>query len=323
MPPKPVVVVGSANIDMVVKTPRFPRPGETITGDSFYTSFGGKGANQAVTVARLGLPVSFVGCVGDDSFGREMIANMRSAGIDTSHVKVAGGHSSGTAVIIVDSQGQNQIVVAPGANLELRPEHVDDAEQAIANARVLVTQLEIPAETVARAIHLAAKHHVPIILNPAPAPRSGFDDSLLQEADFVVPNETEAEALTGVRQDSDNFAEAAIGVLKTKGARIVVITLGEKGSVVADSAQVFHIPAFAIRVEDTTAAGDAFVGALAAGRGFFPDLRSLTRFASAVAALVVTKKGAQTSLPSRAEVDDFLVEREPQLLESFRAMTCA
>ncbi|MBI5116658.1 ribokinase [Candidatus Poribacteria bacterium] len=317
---KPVVVVGAANVDMVIKTSRFPRPGETVTGESFYTSFGGKGANQAVTAARLGAPVCFVGCVGDDSFGREMIANMSGEEIDTSHVRVVNGCPSGTAMIIVDSGGQNQIVVAPGANHKVEPSDIDAAEEVIARASVLVTQFEMPPETLSRAMSLAVRHKVPVILNPAPAMTGGPADSMLKQVDILVPNETEAEALTGVKHDAADFEESAIHILAAKGARTVIITLGEKGSVIADSGNVMRIPAFPVRVEDTTAAGDAYVGALAAGRGFFANLKSLARFASAVAALVVTKKGAQTSIPSREEVDEFLVDRAPDLVAGFREM---
>ncbi len=321
MEEKPVVVVGSMNMDLVAKAPRFPRAGETVVGESFYTAFGGKGANQAVAIARLGVPVSFVGCVGDDAHGREIISGAQNEGIETAHIRVCAGRSTGTALIIVDSGGQNRIVVVAGANNELKPEDVQQAEEAIARAALVVTQFEIPMETVRETVGLAARHGVPVILNPAPALSESIEPALLKQVDVLVPNETEAEALTGVKQDAADFAAAAIQELRKRGARAVIITLGEKGSMLADSEKMCRIPAFRVNVEDTTAAGDAFVGALAAGYRSFSDLKELTRFASAVAALTVTKKGAQPSLPSTREVEEFLVEHEPALLERFRAMT--
>jgi ribokinase len=321
MKEKPVVVVGSMNVDLVAKAPRFPRAGETVVGESFYTAFGGKGANQAVAIARLGMPVSFVGCVGDDAYGREIISGARDEGIETAHIRVCEKCSTGTALIIVDSGGQNRIVVVPGANNELSPEDVQRAEETIALAALVVTQFEIPLETVRETIRLAARHGVPVILNPAPALSESIEPALLKQVDLLVPNETEAEALTGVKQDAADFAATAIRELRKRGAGTVIITLGEKGSMLADAEEMRPIPAFEVRVEDTTAAGDAFVGALAAGYRSFSDLHDLTRFASAVAALTVTKKGAQPSLPSAQEVDEFLVEHDPELLEKFRAMT--
>jgi len=322
---KPVVVVGSMNMDMVSKTRRFPRAGETITGASFYTSFGGKGANQAVTVARLGLPVVFIGCVGDDGFGRDILAHMREEGIDTSHIRTVSGCSTGTAMIIVDAKGQNRIVVAPGANHEVSAEQVGEAEGEIFNATAVVAQFEIPFESVLAAARLAANHRVPFILNPAPAlPRAQhaaplLDTSLLK-IEILVPNEIEAEALTGVKQNSPDFPAAAIRNLKKQGAKTVIITLGEKGCMLGADRKAQRIPPYKVHVEDTTAAGDAFVGALAAGYRFYPDTRALARFASAIAALAVTKKGAQSSLPTADEAEQFLVEREPELLGGFRAM---
>ena len=320
MTEKSAVVVGSMNMDLVAKTRRFPRPGETIVGESFYTSFGGKGANQAVTIARLGLSVSFVGCVGDDAFGREMVAHARNEGVETTHIRIAKGCPSGTALIVVNAEGENQIIVIRGANNKLSPKDVDRAEEIIAHAAVVVAQFEIPSETVQHAVGLAHKHGVPVILNPAPALPHTIDSSLLREADMLVPNEVEAEALSGVSAKNPDFAAETIRNLREKGVRTAIITLGEKGCVAADSRNEWRIPAFKIHVEDTTAAGDAFVGALAAGYHFFPDLQALARFASTVAALTVTKKGAQSSLPNRQEVEQFMMAHAPELLEKFRAM---
>lgn len=318
-----VVVVGSANMDMVSKARRFPRAGETITDASFYTSFGGKGANQAVTIARLGLPVVFIGCVGDDGFGRDILAHMQDEGIDTRHIRMVTECSTGTAVIIVDSRGQNRIVVAPGANHKMLPDQVRKAEGAIADANAVVAQFEIPFESVRVAAQLASKHRIPFILNPAPALSKGsdaVDSSLLKMVEVLVPNEIEAEALTRIKQKSSDFPAAAVRKLKKQGAKTVIITLGGKGCVLGAFGKPRRIPAYKVSVEDTTAAGDAFVGALAAGYRSYPDTRALTQFASAVAGLAVMKKGAQSSLPTADEVGQFLASQAPELLPGFEAL---
>jgi ribokinase len=317
---KPVVVIGAMNVDLVAKAERFPRPGETINGETFYRGFGGKGANQAVTVARMGVPVSLVGRVGDDAFGAEMIAHHHDQGVDTAHVKVVDDCPSGTAMIFVDAQAQNEIVVIQGANDRLMPEDVAGAEQAIAGAALVVVVFDLLLDTVREAIRIAAKHGVPTIVNPAPALAPGTDVSFLKGVDVLVPNETEAEALTGVSCDAPDFAEKASEGLLKIGAKTSLLTLGENGSMLADAEGTHHIPAYEVAPEDTTAAGDAFIGGLAAGYRFFSDKRELIRFASAVAALAVTKKGAMASLPSRQEVDEFLADRDPELRGQFRAM---
>lgn len=321
MSEKSAVIVGSMNMDLVAKTRRFPRPGETIVGESFYTSFGGKGANQAVTIARLGLPVNFVGCVGDDAFGREMVAHAGNEGVDTTDIRIANGCPSGTALIVVNAEGQNQIIITHGANNQLSPKDVDKAEEIIVRAAVVVAQFEIPFETVQHAIDLAHTHGVPVILNPAPALPHSVDASLLRKVSMLVPNEVEAEAFSGVNADNPDFASETIRNLREKGVQTAIITLGEKGCIVADSKNEWRIPAFKVYVEDTTAAGDAFVGALAAGYHFFAELPALAKFASTVAALTVTRKGAQSSLPNRHEVEHFIRAHAPELLEEFRAMT--
>ncbi len=315
-----VVVLGGMNIDLVSTAPRFPRPGETVVGDSFYKGFGGKGANQAVQTARLGVPVSFIGCVGDDEFGKEMIACMKGHGIDTRRMRMVKDCPSGTAMIFVDSSAQNEIVVVSGANDELSPSDVSAAENTIAGAALVVTLFDIPLESVHEAVRLARKHGVPVLVNPAPVLAQEVDSSLLAQVGILVPNETEAEALTGVSYTTPDFAETAIGKLREKGGSQIIITLGEKGSMLADTEKIAHIPAYEVKPLDTTAAGDAFIGGLAAGYQVFSDLQALVRFASAVAALAVTKKGAQASLPDRREVEEFLASRDPALLADFRSM---
>jgi len=315
---KPVVAVGGMNVDLVSKTHRFPRAGETVIGESFYKGFGGKAANQAVQVARLNVPVHFIGSVGDDAFGKEMIACMRDQGIGTAHMKVAKGFPSGTAMIFVDSEAQNEIVVVSGANDELGPRDIQEAEDIIAGAAVVVVPFDIPFATVRETVRIAIKHDVPVIVNPAPVLLHEVEPSFLKQVAVLVPNETEAEALTGVKTDAPGFAETAACSLGESGARTVIVTLGEKGSLLSDSDAMTHVAAFEVQAEDTTAAGDAFVGALAAGYQFFSELPALARFASATAALAVTRQGAQSSLPQRWEVEDFLEEKDPALLEQVR-----
>ncbi len=314
---KPVVVIGAMNVDLVAKAERFPRPGETINGETFYRGFGGKGANQAVTVARMGVPVGLIGRVGDDAFGGEMIAHLCEQGVDTTHMKAVSDCPSGTAMIFVNADAQNEIVVVQGANDRLMPADVAEAEDAIASAGLVVIVFDLILETVRAAVRLAAKHRVPTIVNPAPALPEGSDVSFLEGVDILVPNETEAEALTGVATDEPDFAERAAKRLREIGARTSILTLGENGSILAYKDGVRHIPAFEVKPEDTTAAGDAFIGGLAAGYQFISDMPALIRFASAVGALAVTKKGAMSSLPARGEVEGFLRENDPELLETF------
>jgi ribokinase len=320
MKSKHVVVLGGMNIDLVATTARFPRPGETVVGNNFYKGFGGKGANQAVQAARLGVPVSYIGCVGDDDFGKEMVSCMKGHGIDTQHMQTVKGCASGTAIIFVDADAQNEIVVISGANDELRPESIRKAEDTIASAALLVTPFDIPLESVHEAVALAAVHGVPSMVNPAPVLSEKIDPSLLSQVGILVPNETEAESLTGVSHKKSDFAEAAIGRLKEAGAQQIIITLGENGSMLADAERTERIPAFEVGPVDTTAAGDAFIGGLAAGYQFFPHLPELIRFASAAAAIAVTKEGAQASLPDRKEVEAFLLDHDPSLLGNFHSM---
>lgn len=313
-----VVVIGGMNMDLVCKAKVAPRPGETVVGEKFYKGLGGKGANQAIMAARLGVRVSFIGRVGDDEFGQEMLDAMKTNGVNTEHMKVVEGCSSGIALIIVDAAAQNQIVVIPGANDTLQPEDITAAEELIARASLLVTQFEAPLETVEAAIGMAAEHGVPIILNPAPVIARKLDPSLLKKAHILVPNETEAEALTGVRYDAPDFRAAVMEAFRKMGIEKTIVTLGESGSLIAEGDEVKQIPAYKATPVDTTAAGDAFVGTLAAGFHFFTDLETLVKFASASGALAVTKKGSQESLPTREELEEFLARNDPELLERFR-----
>jgi len=301
MPAKPrVVVVGSSNTDMVAAAPRLPRPGESVAADRFYTAAGGKGANQAVAAARAGARVTLVARVGDDDFGRRAIAGFRKEGIDCRWITRDPEAPSGVALIVVDREGENLIAVALGANMRLSPQQVEQAAPAIERAGALVVQLEVPLAAVRRAVEIAHRASVPVILNPAPAPRKPLPRALLGKVAYLVLNETELEAIGGPDR------QAAAARLLGAGVGCVVLTLGKRGALVFDgSARPRRVPAFRVRSVDAVGAGDAFVGTLATfvaeGRG----LEEALTLASAAAALSVTRRGAQPSLPQRAEILDF------------------
>ncbi|MBI4552474.1 MAG: ribokinase [Candidatus Latescibacteria bacterium] len=299
-----IVVVGSANTDMVITAPRIPSPGETILGTSFVMAPGGKGANQAVAAARLGAAVTFVARVGTDLFGSEAIAGYQRDGIDTAFIVRDPDAPSGIAMIVVDAHGENAIVVASGANMRLTPADVDRAEHAIAEADLLILQLEVPDETVRHAVELATAHRIPVILNPAPA--HPLDDALLQQVEYLTPNETEARILTGIDVVDDASADRAARTLLGRGVRTVVLTLGARGAWLATDGGGRLIPTARVQAVDTTAAGDAFNGGLAVALAVRHTLDEAVRFANHVGALAVTKLGAQPSMPTRDEVDAFM-----------------
>lgn len=305
MTPPRICVVGSINMDLVVQTPRIPVPGETIIGGPFATHPGGKGANQAVAAGRAGASVVMIGCVGDDEFGRELRAGLDEEGLDTTHVHVAPGVASGIALIAVDAQGQNTIIVAPGANGALSRDDVRDADPAITAADVLLLQLEVPLPVVEQAARLAHHAGVTVMLNPAPA--QPLPPDLLALCDYLTPNETEAEALTGILPTDWDTAAQAARRLVDMGASSVIVTLGSRGALLLHEGMVQRQPAFTVNVIDTTAAGDAFVGAFATaiGRGL-PAPAALQR-AAAAGALATTVPGARPSLP-RATAIDALIE---------------
>lgn len=310
-----ILVVGSLNMDLVVQMPAIPRPGETLLGGKFATFPGGKGANQAVAAARLGAQVSMVGRVGGDAFGEQMLQIIRKEGIETRFVGVDAQSATGVALITVDAQGQNSISVASGANFTLTELEVRQAWEQIPEVDLLVMPLETPMETIRTAAQIAKQRHTRVILNPAPA--QDLDESLLRLIDVIVPNESETERLTGKAiRDQEDARQAGAELLK-RGVANAVLTLGESGALLVEGSAgdpVFElIPAFQVRVVDTTAAGDAFVGALATALGEGLSLASAAHFASAVAALSVTRPGAQPSLPYRAEVDQFLQEKRRSL----------
>ncbi|MBM4093577.1 MAG: ribokinase [Planctomycetes bacterium] len=302
-----IVVVGSSNTDMILQMDRIPRPGETILGGRFSMAAGGKGANQAVGAARAGGNVLFLARVGNDLFGHQALDGFRRDGIDVRHVIQDEEEPSGVALIFVAAGGENSIGVASGANRRLSPTDVQRASGAIAEADALVMQLETPLETVQKAAEIAAAEHVRVILNPAPAqPLSG---PLLRLVTILTPNESEAELLTGVAVTDESSAKTAADALRRQGVGTVIITLGSRGAFVSSEEFTGSVPAFDVQAVDTTAAGDVFNGALAVALAERQPLRSAVRFASAAAALSVTKLGAQPSAPSRADIESFLKGR--------------
>lgn len=298
---KRIVVVGSSNTDMVIKTTQLPRPGETVLGGRFYMAQGGKGANQAVAVARLGGDTAFLCKVGNDSFGEASLAGYAAEGIDTSYVVRTDEAPSGVALITVDGAAENCIVVAPGANAQLSPEDVAAAESLIAGAEMVLMQMEIPIATIERVVAIAARHGVKVVLNPAPA--APIPDGILGRLHLVTPNRTEAESLTGVRIAGVEDAERAAAVLTAKGVANVVITLGADGALVCDGDGCRLVPARRVEAVDTTAAGDTFNGALCVALVEGMELTDAVRFATRASAIAVTRMGAQTSVPTRAEVE--------------------
>jgi ribokinase len=296
-----IVVLGSSNTDMVVRLPRLPGPGETILGGVFSMVPGGKGANQAIAAARAGGRVTFIGRVGGDSFGREAAAALLAEQIELAYLTRDTGRPSGVALICVDARGENAIAVAPGANGEVSVRDVECARDAIAEADILVAQFEVPLPSVRAAAELAASAGTPFILNPAPA--LPVDDELLRTVSVLTPNEHEAELLTGLHITDHGGVVRAAEVLQARGASNVIITLGERGAYVLDNEEGAWIPAFNVRSVDSTGAGDVFNGALAVALGEGRSLFEAARFAGAAAAIAVTRHGAQSSVPSRSEID--------------------
>ena len=299
---KKVVVVGSSNVDMIAKVHHLPKPGETVGGGEFMQTFGGKGANQAVAAARLGASVAFVTSLGKDVFAGEFLEHFRNEKICVDYVQTS-AKPTGTALILVGENAENCIAVAPGANGELLPSAVGLFSQALEGADIVVMQAEIPYETIREVARLAHDKGIQVMLNPAPA--CAIDAALMETVDILVVNEIEAEMISGVRVTPEN-PEAAAARLKEMGAGSVVITLGDKGSYCLNCKSDWYVPAFRVQAVDTTAAGDTFCGALAVVCAARPLDREAIEFASAAAALAVTRMGAQPSIPTGAEVETFL-----------------
>jgi ribokinase len=306
--PKPIVVVGSINLDLVVAADQLPAPGATVFGNTFNTFFGGKGANQAVAVAKLGYPVIMIGNVGSDSFGAQLIEGLKSSGVDVTRVERVAG-ASGVAVITIDEHGENAIVVVPGANATLSSSQLDKYRAVLRGAGAILTQLEIPFETTRYLAELAGKFDIPLILDPAPV--QALPESLLKNLTWITPNETEARLLLSADGQPKSDEQTAQTLLDA-GVRNVILKLGARGALVAErNSTMACVPGFKVAAVDTTAAGDAFNGAFAVAilRGMKP--LEAARFANAVAAISVTRHGAQPSMPSSEEVEQFLKNQFP------------
>lgn len=299
-----ILVVGSFMMDLVVRTPRVPENGETIIGTSFNRFPGGEGANQAVAAARLGGAVTMAGKVGSDDFGDEFLSVLASEGINTAYILRDSQAATGVGFITLDHAGNNRIVVVPGANLRYSVQDLAQIESLIKDSDILIMQLEMDMSVIEHAVELAGRYQVPVILNPAPA--RALNDELLRGVTYLTPNETEAEILTGVKVTSIDRAKEAAEALLEKGVKTVVLTLAEKGALVASNAGATHVSGFSVQPVDTVAAGDAFNGAFAVAISKGKSLVEACRFANAVGAIAVTRPGAIPSLPSAAEVERFL-----------------
>jgi ribokinase len=299
-----ILVVGSANVDYTVALARLPAPGETVTDGTLLVNHGGKGANQAVAARRLGAEVRLIASVGDDAAGRGMRDALAREGIDIAAVTSTGEALTGTALIVVDAQGQNQIAVAPGANRRLDVETVRRHAEALAWAEVVVCQLETPLPTVSWVLAEARRRGRMTVLNPAPVP-DAFPD-VWRDVDYLTPNTGEAARLSGVPVADDRSAEEAGRALRARGVGAVIVTLGDEGVLLVGADGVARVTARRVKVVDTTAAGDAFNGALAVALAERRSPRDAVDFANAAAALACTRRGAQPSLPTRAEVDAVL-----------------
>jgi ribokinase len=303
-----VVVIGSANVDLTIRVERLPQLGETVSGGEFYTSFGGKGANQAVAAHKAGAEVRFLAKVGCDQNGEAIIKNLEALGLTSDGILTDESRHSGVALIMVDRMGNNTIAVAPGSNRNLTEEDIHGAESDISWGEVLLIQLEVPMLTVKEALRLAKAHGLRTILNPAPARR--LPEEIVALVDILTPNEIEAGTLTGDMAEDLNEATRAASKLLESGAGHVIITLGERGACWVQRDRVQAFPAFPVAAVDSTAAGDAFNGALALALAEERPMQEAISFANAGGALTVTKKGAQDSLPTREEIAYLLMQSQ-------------
>jgi ribokinase len=299
-----ILVVGSLNADLVVRAPRFPEPGETISGEDLQIIPGGKGANQAVAAARQGISVAMTGRVGNDSFGPELIDNLKHNQVNSDHVQVDPESATGTAIIVVDASGQNSIVLSPGGNGRVAA--ADLERVSFADYRLLLLQLEIPVEAVLAAARRAKESGLRVLLNPAPA--GALPEELISLPDFLVPNESELSLLTGKPVSDISSAATAARKLLERGAQNVIVTLGASGALVVNKEGTQHVPSFKVDAVDTTAAGDAFIGGFASALLQDRSLEEAVRYGCACGALAATKFGAQPSLPTRAEVEKLLAQ---------------
>ena len=302
-----LVVLGSINADHILNLESFPAPGETVTGNQYQVAFGGKGANQAVAAGRSGANISFIACTGDDDTGERVRKQLASDNINVAPVSVVAGESTGVALIFVNAEGENVIGIHAGANAAMTTERVEAQRAIIAGAEALLMQLESPVESVLAAAKIAHENHTTVVLNPAPA--RVLSDELLALVDIITPNETEAEKLTGIRVENDDDAARAARALHDKGIGTVIITLGSRGVWASVNGEGRRVPGFKVKAIDTIAAGDTFNGALVTALLEGKRMDDAIRFAHAAAAIAVTRKGAQPSVPWRKEIDEFLSQQ--------------
>lgn len=302
-----LTVLGSINVDHIMNIAQFPAPGETVIGKQYQTAFGGKGANQAVACGRSGADITFIACVGDDAIGAEILAQLQRDRIHTAAVSVVPEAATGVAMIFVNEDGENVIGINAGANAALTPAHFAPYKGLVEQSDALLMQLESPLETVIAAAQAAKNHQTKVILNPAPARE--LPDSLLKLVDVITPNETEAEKLTGISVSDETGAARAAQVLHEKGIGQVLITLGSRGVWLSVNGEGRRIPGFKVNAVDTIAAGDTFNGAYVTALLEGKPADEAVRFAHAAAAIAVTRRGAQPSVPWRREIDAFLAER--------------
>ena len=305
---KKITVIGSINMDLVIKAERMPNPGENLFGQSFKMIPGGKGANQAVAVSKLGEKAQLVGKVGKDIFGEKLLKNLRKFGVNTSYVSKDDSEPTGVALIVINKEGENSILIAAGANGNFSPKDIETIESTIKSSDLLLLQLEIPLKTVDYAIDLSKKHKVPVILDAGPPPKSF--PNFLTKVDILSPNELEAEALTGIKIKDLKSAKAATQKLLNIGVKKVVLKLGANGALLATKNKIKYIKGIKVHTVDTTAAGDAFTAGLSVAYAKGESIEEAAIFANYVGALTVTKFGAQPSIPGIDEVKSFIKEVE-------------
>jgi ribokinase len=300
-----IVVIGSSNVDLIMKMERLPEKGETITDADFFQVYGGKGANQAVCAVRAGGNVAFVNCVGDDAYTPQMLENFRNDGMDIRFVFQETGIASGHALVMIGGEGNNYLSVAPGANYKLTAELIEQSMPVIDEAAMIIMQYEIPAETIKHVFEIAEEKGITVLWNFAPA--RPFDLSYVAKTSILVVNETEAAFLSGMEVETDEEVELAALKLQELGAKLVIITLGKRGAFALSATEKVSVPAFKVKALDTTSAGDVFCGSFAVAQIEGKSLFDSLRFASAASAICVSRMGAQPSAPTRKEIDEFLL----------------
>ncbi len=305
-----ITVVGSLNMDLVIHTPTIPKMGQTVMGSHFMLSPGGKGANQAVAASRLGGQVTMIGAVGQDIFGKNLLKQLEHDNIIIQHIKKTDDSSTGVASITVNAEGDNFIILDPGANFMLTVEDIINCKQVIEQSKVLLVQLETPREVVKKSLQLAKEAGAITILDPAPAPVEPLDDDILKYVDIIKPNETECEIITGVKVETIEDAKKAVRFLKEKHVKNIIITVGEKGVFYSHHDEVLHQSVKRVKAVDTTAAGDVFAGALAASLSKGKGIKESINFCMIASSLSVTRRGAQTSIPTVDELEQYLSEQE-------------